>query len=209
MPARRAAAKTGEKPTRRSAGKGALTAYRAKRDFAATPEPPPAQPPPAQPPHGEGRRPRFVIHEHHARRLHWDLRLERDGVLVSWAVPKGMPEEPGENRFAAHTEDHPIEYLDFHGEIPAGSYGAGQMTIWDQGTYECLKWEPRKVEVLLHGERLKARYALFPIEQKDPPKDWMVHRMDPAADPGREPMPRKIVPMMARPGALPGEEEEW
>ena len=66
-----------------------------------------------------------MIHQHSARRLHWDLRLEHDGVLASWAVPKGMPEEPGENRFAAHTEDHPIEYLDFHGEIPKGNYGAG------------------------------------------------------------------------------------
>ena len=80
--------------------------------------------------------PRFVIHQHSARRLHWDLRLEHEGVLASWAVPKGMPEEPGDNRFAAHTEDHPIEYLDFHGEIPKGNYGAGEMTIWDHGTYE-------------------------------------------------------------------------
>ncbi|HEY0515526.1 MAG TPA: DNA ligase D, partial [Solirubrobacteraceae bacterium] len=120
-----------------------------------------------------------------------------------------MPEAPGENRFAAHTEDHPIEYLDFHGEIPAGNYGAGKMTIWDRGTYECLKWEPRKVEVLLHGERLNARYALFPIDKDDPPKDWMVHRMDPPADTAREPMPRKIVPMMARPGALPPDDESW
>ena len=83
-----------------------------------------------------------------------------------------------------HTEDHPIEYLDFHGEIPKGNYGAGTMTIWDHGTYEILKWEPRKVEVALHGERLNARYALFAIDKEDPPKDWMVHRMDPPADAG-------------------------
>ncbi len=204
MPARRAAASSQAKPARRTAGKRGLKAYESKRDFAATPEPAPARPTSSA-----AQRPRFVIHEHHARRLHWDLRLERDGVLVSWAVPKGMPEEPGENRFAAHTEDHPIEYLEFHGEIPAGNYGAGKMTIWDQGTYECLKWEPRKVEVLLHGERLEARYALFPIDKEDPPKDWMVHRMDPPADRAREPMPRKIVPMMARPGALPPDDEQW
>ncbi len=150
-----------------------------------------------------------MIHQHSARRLHWDLRLEHEGVLTSWAVPKGMPEEPGENRFAAHTEDHPIEYLDFHGEIPKGNYGAGEMTIWDRGTYECLKWEPRKVEVALHGERLNARYALFAIDKEDPAKDWMVHRMDPPADADREPMPERIVPMLARPAELPADDSAW
>ena len=150
-----------------------LTRYRAKRDFAATPEPSAPQDDAAA---LAGDAQRFVIHEHSARRLHWDLRLERDGVLASWALPKGLPQAPGENHFAAHTEDHPLEYLDFHGEIPAGQYGAGTMTIWDAGTYDCLKWEPRKVEVALHGERMDARYALFPIEQSEDPKDWMIHR---------------------------------
>jgi bifunctional non-homologous end joining protein LigD len=181
-----------------------LGRYERKRDFTATPEPAPG----ADQPDGEGL-PRFVIHQHSATRLHWDLRLERDGALASWAVPKGMPEEPGENRFAAHTEDHPIEYLDFHGEIPKGNYGAGTMTIWDQGTYETLKWEPRKVEVLLHGERLHARYALFPIDKEEPPKDWMIHRMDPAEDPGRTPMPQRIVPMLARTAELPADDDRW
>ncbi len=201
MPPRRPASR---RETHGSARGAKLERYAGRRDFAATPEPAPL----AGPDGAEGRR-RFVIHEHSARRLHWDLRLERDGVLVSWALPKGMPEEPGENRFAAHTEDHPIEYLDFHGEIPRGNYGAGTMTIWDRGTYECLKWEPRKVEVLLHGERLEARYALFPIDRDDPPKDWMIHRMDPPADPDREPMPRRIVPMMARQGKLPEPDDGW
>ncbi len=150
-----------------------------------------------------------MIHEHSARRLHWDLRLEHGGALASWAIPKGIPEEPGDNRFAAATEDHPIEYLAFHGEIPAGNYGAGTMKIWDQGTYELIKWEPRKIEVLLHGERLEARYALFPIDREDPPKDWMIHRMDPPADVSREPMPERIVPMLARSGSLPLEDEGW
>jgi bifunctional non-homologous end joining protein LigD len=181
-----------------------LGRYQRKRDFTATPEPAPG----ADASDQEGL-PRFVIHQHSATRLHWDLRLERDGVLASWAVPKGMPEEPGENRFAAHTEDHPIEYLDFHGEIPKGNYGAGTMTIWDRGNYETLKWEPRKVEVLLHGERLRARYALFPIDKEEPPKDWMIHRMDPADDPGRTPMPERIVPMLARTAELPADDDRW
>jgi bifunctional non-homologous end joining protein LigD len=184
-----------------------LTRYHAKRDFAATPEPPADEST-----RGDGGAQRFVIHEHSARRLHWDLRLEREGVLASWALPKGLPEAPGENHFATHTEDHPLEYLGFHGEIPAGQYGAGTMTIWDSGTYDCLKWEPRKVEVALHGERVDARYALFPIEQGEHPKDWMIHRMDPAgSDPAhpREPMPEHLVPMLARAGALPAEDGGW
>jgi bifunctional non-homologous end joining protein LigD len=180
-----------------------LQSYRRKRDFAATPEPTGAA--------GEDARARrrFVIQEHHATRLHWDLRLERDGVLVSFAVPNGLPTEPGENRLAVHTEDHPLEYLDFHGEIPEGNYGAGTMTIWDQGTYEELKWEPRKIEVMLHGERVQGRYALFPIEKGDNPKDWMIHRMDPPADPTAEPMPEKVLPMLARLGDLPRDDEKW
>jgi bifunctional non-homologous end joining protein LigD len=180
-----------------------LEGYRAKRDFTATPEP--APPNTADPAGGS----RFVIHEHHARRLHWDLRLERDGALASWALPKGLPEAPKENRFAAHTEDHPLEYLDFEGEIPKGQYGAGRMTIWDRGTYECLKWEPRKVEVALRGERVSARYALFPIDKESEPKDWMIHRMDPPADPDREPMPQHVVPMLARAGEIPAEDDGW
>jgi bifunctional non-homologous end joining protein LigD len=187
-----------------------LTPYRAKRDFEVTREPAGGAEPSAAS--------RFVVQEHHARRLHWDLRLERDGVLASWAVPKGLPETPGQNHFAARTEDHPLEYIDFHGEIPKGEYGAGSMRIWDHGTYETLKWESRKIEVALHGERLDARYALFAIGKEDEPKDWMVHRMDPPADPAREPMPERLLPMLARPGSLPadadadaddGDDERW
>jgi bifunctional non-homologous end joining protein LigD len=182
---------------------GRLEGYRAKRDFARTPEPAPSK-------RGLGEEGgRFVIHEHHAHRLHWDLRLERDGVLASWAIPKGLPEAPGENRFAAHTEDHPLEYLDFHGEIPAGEYGAGTMGIWDSGTYECLKWEPRKVEVALHGSRVDARYALFAIQPGESASEWMIHRMDPPADPGREPMPRGLAPMLARSGEIPRDTAGW
>ncbi len=196
-PRRETGAKRGAKGNQR------LGRYESKRDFAATPEPAGAAAGPA------AGAPRFVIHQHSARRLHWDLRLEHDGALVSWAVPKGIPEEPGENRFAAATEDHPIEYLDFHGEIPKGNYGAGTMTIWDRGTFEVLKWEPRKIEVRLHGERLDARYALFPIDKEDPPKDWMIHRMDPPADGAGEPMPARIVPMLARSAERPPEGDGW
>jgi bifunctional non-homologous end joining protein LigD len=182
-----------------------LQSYRAKRDFATTPEPAPE--PETAP---ETAAPlRFVIHEHHARRLHWDLRLERDGALASWAVPKGLPPAPGENHLAVAVEDHPLEYLDFEAEIPKGQYGAGSIAIWDSGTYECLKWEPRKIEVALHGHRLDARYALFPIDAGEQPKNWLIHRMDPAADPGAEPMPARIAPMLARAGSLPKDDGDW
>src|SRR5579875_3051784 len=137
-----------------------LTAYRKKRDAARTPEPAGA----AAPDTRSGGR--FVIQEHHATRLHWDLRLERDGVLVSWAVPNGIPHDRRENRLAVHTEDHPLEYIDFPGEIPKGQYGAGTMTIWDTGSYETHKWAEDKVEVTFHGERLTGRYGLFPIGRR-------------------------------------------
>ncbi len=187
----------------RVAGSESLRTYRRKRDFAGTPEPAGAG---ATEPSGG---PRFVVQEHHATRQHWDLRLEHDGVLASWAVPNGIPPDPHENRLAVHTEDHPLEYLEFHGDIPRGHYGAGSMTIWDRGTYELHKWEPGKVEVTFHGERLRGRYGLFPIGRGGEDKDWMIHRMDPPQDPGRVPLPAGIVPMLARPGTLPGEAAGW
>ena len=123
--------------------------------------------------------------------------------------PRACREEPKVNHIAPHTEDHPLSYLDFEGVIPAGSYGAGTMRVWDRGTYECLKWEPRKVEVALHGERLDARYALFAIGREADSRDWMIHRMDPAADPALEPMPAKVAPMLARAGTLPRDDDRW
>ncbi|HKH52914.1 MAG TPA: non-homologous end-joining DNA ligase, partial [Mycobacterium sp.] len=111
-----------------------LTKYRSMRDAAKTPEPVPIKGPTT------GNNDKFVIHEHHARRLHYDLRLERDGVLVSWAVPKNLPDTPSVNHLAVHTEDHPLEYLTFHGTIPKGEYGAGNMIVWDTGTYETEKF---------------------------------------------------------------------
>src|SRR4051794_17069661 len=134
-----------------------LSKYRQKRDFSETPEPGPGEAAAAPAPD----LPRFVVQEHHARRLHWDLRLEHEGALASWAVPKGIPPEPERNNLAVRTEDHPLEYLDFHGEIPAGNYGAGSMTIWDRGVYEVYKWRDTAVMVTLHGERVQGRYVLF------------------------------------------------
>src|SRR3984885_120226 len=181
-----------------------LHTYRAKRDFQKTEEP-------AGETAGQDGAARFVVQEHHATRLHWDLRLEHDGVLASWAIPNGIPADPADNRLAGRTEDHPLEYLDFHGEMPKGEYGAGTMTIWDAGTYDVHKWEDKKVEVTFHGERLSGRYGLFPIGKSGVSgKDWMIHRMDPPADPDREPMPERIMPMMARPAStLPRDQKNW
>jgi bifunctional non-homologous end joining protein LigD len=150
--------------------------------------------------------PRFVIQEHSARRLHWDLRLERDGVLASWALPKGLPPDPATNHKAVHTEDHPLEYLEFEGEIPAGNYGAGTMSIWDRGTYEAEKFRDDEVILSLHGERAEGRYALFRAGKSE--RDWMIHRMDEPARP-REPMPERLLPMTARRGRLPRHEDAW
>jgi bifunctional non-homologous end joining protein LigD len=185
-----------------------LDTYRGKRDFEATAEPAGEVDGATD---GGTAGHRFVVQEHHATRLHWDLRLEHDGVLASWAIPNGIPSDPADNRLAVRTEDHPLEYLDFHGEIPKGQYGAGTMTIWDHGTYEVHKWEDRKVEVTFHGERLGGRYGLFPIGKPgDTKDDWMIHRMDPPADPDGQPMPERIVPMMAQPAsALPRDPKNW
>jgi bifunctional non-homologous end joining protein LigD len=183
-----------------------LKHYRAKRDFQATPEPG------ADGGGGEGGASRFVVQEHNATRLHWDLRLEHEGALASWAIPNGIPSDPADNRLAVHTEDHPLEYLEFSGDIPKGEYGAGTMRIWDHGTFETHLWDDKKVEVTFHGERLSGRYGLFPIGRKgdaDAEKDWMIHRMDAPADPGREPMPERLTPMLAGAGGLPRDESRW
>jgi bifunctional non-homologous end joining protein LigD len=178
---------------------GNLDSYRRKRDFSTTPEPS----------GDEGaeneRTQRFVVQEHHARSLHWDLRLEHDGTLASWAVPKGIPQDPSRNNLAVRTEDHPLEYLEFHGEIPKGEYGAGTMKIWDRGTYELHKWRDDEVMVTFAGERVQGRYVLFRTDGKN----WMIHRMDPPQDPDREPMPAKVEPMLARTGDLPKDDERW
>jgi bifunctional non-homologous end joining protein LigD len=188
-----------------------LREYRAKRDFRRTPEP--AATPGSRAKSVQGRKGaranvpsmRFVVHEHHARRLHWDLRLENEGALMSWAVPNGIPQDPSENRKAVHVEDHPLSYIDFEGEIPEGSYGAGRILIWDSGRYDCEKLEDGKLVVVFHGKRLQGRYALFRTGEE---RDWMIHRMDPPAK-EHERMPERLAPMLASPGQLPRSGEGW
>jgi bifunctional non-homologous end joining protein LigD len=174
-----------------------LRVYRDKRDPARTPEPVPAQNPQAAsgPKHDGGT---FVIQEHHARRLHWDFRLERDGVLVSWALPKGVPDDPAVNHLAVHTEDHPLEYGGFEGEVPHGEYGAGRVTIWDHGRYETLKWADREVKVRLHGRQVTGGFALFQTRGNQ----WMIHRE-------RQPLPAGVRPMLAVTGPVPRDQENW
>jgi bifunctional non-homologous end joining protein LigD len=152
---------------------------------------------------GEGR-PLFVIQEHHARALHWDFRLEHDGVLVSWALPKGIPEDPAKNHLAVHTEDHPVEYARFEGDIPGGEYGGGNVRIWDHGEYDLEKWTETEVKVVLHGSKAQGRYVLFPTHGKN----WMIHRMDPVRA-GFEPLPGEIAPMLATAGLLPAGDDGW
>lgn len=177
-----------------------LDTYQAKRDPARTPEPMGSK----RTKRGRGAAPSFVVQEHHARALHWDFRLERDGVLVSWALPKGVPLNPKRNHLAVATEDHPLEYRDFAGEIPAGEYGGGSVTIWDSGTYETEKWSDREVMVVLHGTRVSGRYVLFRTDEKN----WMIHRMDPAPEAWEE-LPAIIKPMLCRSGELPPNARGW
>lgn len=164
-----------------------LSTYRRKRDAAKTPEPVPAGV-------SAGAGNRFVIQEHHARRLHYDVRLERDGVLVSWAVPKNLPQAPSENHLAVRTEDHPLEYATFAGTIPKGEYGAGEVSIWDSGTYTAEKFTDREVIVDLAGHRITGRYAL--IHTKD--DQWLAHRMKEQPDARLA----DFAPMLATPGSV-------
>ncbi len=117
---------------------------------------------------------RFVVQEHHARRLHWDFRLEMDGVLKSWAVPKTPPTKPGVRRLAVAVEDHELDYVDFEGTIPEGEYGAGSVEIWDRGTYEIESKKPEKLVFELHGERMSGRYTLVHFTDKD--ENWLLFK---------------------------------
>ncbi|MFC5501286.1 ATP-dependent DNA ligase [Lysinimonas soli] len=159
-----------------------LAEYRRMRNRSKTPEPfgdVPGSDPSWKP---DPQNPHFVIQEHHASSLHYDFRLERDGVLVSWAVPKGVPTDPSQNHLAVHVEDHPFDYGTFEGSIPKGEYGAGEVAIWDRGRYELEKWrdDPGDGEVILtiHGEKHGShRLALIQTKQGDNPKNWMLHLM--------------------------------
>lgn len=174
-----------------------LTTYRSMRDASKTPEPVPNKPPKT------GNNDKFVIQEHHARRLHYDLRLERDGVLVSWAVPKNLPDTPSVNHLAVHTEDHPLEYLTFHGEIPKGEYGGGKMIIWDTGTYEAEKFndvppdsskDGGEVIINLRGKKIDGRYALIQTDGKN----WLAHRMKDQ----KRPQSGDLAPMLSTEGSV-------
>ncbi|MGQ7311411.1 ATP-dependent DNA ligase [Microbacterium arabinogalactanolyticum] len=189
----------------------ALTSYLAKRDAAKTPEPMPTTAVAGAP-----GAPRFVIQEHHASRLHYDLRIERDGVLISWAVPKGVPETPDRNHLAVMTEPHPLEYLTFEGEIPRGEYGAGSMTVWDTGTVALEKWRDDEVIGTFTGQaggRLgSARLALIRTEGEGEKSQWLLHRMKdgggnpPAPERRRgEPSPERRRRLPTREAAIPAE----
>src|ERR1039458_9122328 len=152
-----------------------LSDYKRKRNFGATPEP-------------EGHRkksaePIFVVQRHAASRLHFDFRLEVNGTLASWAVPKGPPERPGEKRLAIHVEDHPLEYAKFEGEIPKGNYGAGKVQIWDHGTFEvegppsaAAQIERGDFKFQLRGERLNGRFVLVRMRRAERGNEWLLIR---------------------------------
>ena len=148
-----------------------LRTYRSKRRPGRTPEPLDTVATTS------GARPIFVVQRHSARALHYDFRLERDGVLLSWALPRGVPLRAGERWLAVHVEDHPLEYAGFEGEIPEGEYGGGTVDIWDTGTYE-LVHERRdgQLTVLLHGTRLDGEWALVPAHLHGDQKNWLIVR---------------------------------
>ena len=189
----------GEDPTSRSRRSvrtgpqaGSLADYDRKRDPARTPEPAGARAGSA-----EGGKPIFVVQRHAARGLHYDLRLERHGALASWAVPKGIPTDPGSRRLAVRVEEHPLAYADFEGEIPAGEYGAGAVEIWDRGTYELLEEKADGgLTVRLQGRRLAGRWALVPARLDGDERNWLLVRKRDTDAPEARSYPRH-APMLA------------
>ena len=168
-----------------------LDEYRAKRRAGKTPEPL----------EGKGRKKKskelvFVVQRHSARALHYDFRLERDGVLLSWALPRGVPLRAGERSLAVHVEDHPLDYADFEGDIPAGEYGGGSVEVWDRGTYE-LQRERRDgtLTVILHGRKLQGEWALVPARLGGEERNWLIVR---AAKDGAAGPVQVYEPMLAR-----------
>jgi bifunctional non-homologous end joining protein LigD len=178
-----------------------LEEYRRKRDPTKTSEP-----------FGKakkrGKQPIFVVQRHDARRLHYDFRLERDGALASWAVPKGIPLESGQRALAVHVEDHPLEYATFEGEIPKGQYGAGTVEVWDNGTYELV--EEKKdggLTVRLHGKRLDGTWTLVPAKLDGDPKNWLLIKKREESAPERR--SREYSPMLATLGDSVPRGEAW
>ena len=177
-----------------------LSEYRRKRDPKQTPEPFSGG--------QSGSTPTFVVQRHDARRLHYDFRLERNGALASWAVPKGVPLEPGEKALAVHVEDHPLEYGSFHGEIPQGQYGAGTVEIWDNGTYELLE-EKRNGQLTfeLHGKRLNGRWTLVPAHLDGKEQNWLLIK---GHDGDEDETPRRTYrPMLATLATAIPHGDEW
>jgi bifunctional non-homologous end joining protein LigD len=165
-----------------------LAEYRRKRDPKQTPEP-------FEGGRKRGRKPIFVVQRHDARRLHYDFRLERNGALASWAVPKGVPLEPGAKALAVHVEDHPLEYAKFHGEIPAGQYGAGTVEIWDNGTYDLLEEKRNgQLTVRLHGKRLNGTWSLVPAHMDGKEQNWLLIKRSDDEAAAEE---RRYKPMLA------------
>ncbi len=161
--------------------KSFLKKYKSKRDFKKSPEPPSSKNKP------KNQKPIFVIQKHQASRLHYDFRLEIDGVLKSWAIPKGPSLNPAERRLAISVEDHPLAYAELEGVIPEGNYGAGRVEIWDKGSYQNIRpaktgekddilenYREGKIEIKLKGEKLKGDFALIQMKQA---KEWLLIKM--------------------------------
>src|SRR4029450_6210998 len=172
---RRARAPSGRHPrergrrVRQARAVAELKEYRRKRDPKQTPEPFSSK--------QKSKDPIFVVQRHDATRLHYDFRLEMDGALASWAVPKGVPMEPGQQHLAVHVEDHPLDYATFEGEIPKGNYGAGTVEIWDNGTYELLEQKRNGgLTVRLHGKKLDGVWSLVPAHLSGDEKNWLILR---------------------------------
>jgi bifunctional non-homologous end joining protein LigD len=183
-----------------------LEEYRRKRDPKVTPEPFEGT--------RRGRRKQaiFVVQRHDASRLHYDFRLERNGALASWAVPKGVPLEPGEQRLAVHVEDHPLSYATFAGEIPKGQYGAGTVEIWDEGTYELVEEKPDGgLTVRLHGKRLEGLWTLVPASLNGDAKNWLILKKREQGSAAAEPRRAqgRYTPMMATLAERVPHGEDW
>ncbi|NKE72090.1 DNA ligase D [Candidatus Manganitrophus noduliformans] len=187
--------------------KNPLSVYQQKRNFNKTPEPSGVRIPPR--PFSIGNR--FSIQEHHARRLHYDLRLEMDGVLKSWAIPKGLPASEEERRLAVRTEDHPLDYLDFEGVIPEGNYGAGEVFLWEIGTYQVVSGdlEKGKLTFVVSGRRHHGRYTLVRTDRKGEKEAWLIMKSGSSLPEGNDPIPSPFAPMRAALGEKPFVDPDW